>query len=26
VNGFSFKKSTLTPGGPLYENILEVRW
>ena len=26
VNGFSFKKSTLTPGGPVYENIMEVRW
>jgi len=26
VNGFSFKKSTLTPTGPVYENIMEVRW
>jgi RNA 2',3'-cyclic 3'-phosphodiesterase len=26
VSGFSFKKSTLTPRGPLYENLLEVRW
>jgi RNA 2',3'-cyclic 3'-phosphodiesterase len=26
VNGFALKKSTLTPKGPLYENIMEVTW
>jgi 2'-5' RNA ligase len=26
VSGLSFKKSTLTPRGPLYENLAEVRW
>ncbi len=26
VEGFVFKKSTLTPQGPVYENIMEVGW
>jgi 2'-5' RNA ligase len=26
VNGFVVKKSTLTPRGPVYENLLEVAW
>ena len=26
INGFSLKKSTLTPQGPVYENVLEVTW
>jgi 2'-5' RNA ligase len=26
VSGFALKKSTLTPQGPVYENILEVAW
>lgn len=26
VNGFSLKKSTLTPSGPLYEDVMVVTW
>jgi len=26
VSGFKLKKSTLTPSGPVYENIMEVTW
>jgi 2'-5' RNA ligase len=26
ISGFSLKKSTLTPSGPVYENIMEVTW
>lgn len=26
VGGFALKKSTLTPQGPVYENLLEVSW
>jgi 2'-5' RNA ligase len=26
VNGFSLKKSTLTPRGPIYEDIMRVEW
>ncbi|HUU75563.1 MAG TPA: RNA 2',3'-cyclic phosphodiesterase [Methanoregulaceae archaeon] len=26
INGFTLKKSTLTPTGPIYEDIMEVRW
>ncbi len=26
ISGFSLKKSTLTPSGPVYENITEVTW
>ncbi|HOX35472.1 MAG TPA: RNA 2',3'-cyclic phosphodiesterase [Methanoregulaceae archaeon] len=26
VTGFRLKKSTLTPSGPVYEDLLEVRW
>jgi 2'-5' RNA ligase len=26
INGMKLKKSTLTPWGPLYEDLLEVAW
>ena len=26
VSGLKLKKSTLTPGGPVYEDLLEVKW
>lgn len=26
IGGFALKKSTLTPAGPVYENIMEVTW
>ena len=26
VSGLKLKKSTLTPNGPIYEDLLEVKW
>jgi 2'-5' RNA ligase len=26
ITGMTLKKSTLTPGGPMYEDLLEVQW
>jgi 2'-5' RNA ligase len=26
IHGMKLKKSTLTPRGPLYEDLLEVKW